>query len=129
MAKPGSNGARMLSGRDLSSAGLTDLQARKVQEEVELRQGMRCSGCGRRITVGFQFTSIDPRASVAIMKLSACARDDCGFAEDCREGATFMEMVEFAWLDEMAADAPAAVVIVERNEQRAAREAQTPPSG
>lgn len=128
MARPGSNDARRIANgarhADLSLAALSDEQARDLQEEIELRNGWRCSGCGRRIKVGFQFTSVDPRdADAPMVRLSACSRDDCGFAEQCRDGATVMELVEFVWLDANGPDAPPARRIVKRNERRAAAEA------
>jgi hypothetical protein len=104
---------------DLSRVGLSDDEARRTQEMLEHRLGMRCDGCGRRIQIGFKFASIDPRHQSPVLNLSTCTRDDCGYAEQCREGATVMEMVEFAWLDENGPDAPASLHIVERNEMHA----------
>lgn len=85
---------------DLSTAGMTDKQAARVQAEMELAFGQRCHGCGRRVGIGLRFCSIDPRDAErpAIYRV-ACNRDDCDFAELARNGATSMEMVEFAWLD------------------------------
>lgn len=123
MAKPGSNASRRIvnGGVDLSMKALTDEQARDAQEAIELARGARCSGCGRRITIGFAFTSIDPRdAQRPVMQLAACTREDCGFAQEARAGATYMEMVEFAWLDGNGADAPPALVVQRRNERAAA---------
>lgn len=108
---------------DLTARGLSDEQARQVQETIELKQGMRCSGCGRRIGIGMEFTSIDPRADQPVIKLAACSREDCEFMEECREGATVMQMVEYAWPDENGIEAPPAQVIVERNARRARVEA------
>lgn len=134
MAKAGSNDARRIANghgaADLTLAGLSDAQAQEFQEAIELKNGWRCSGCGRRIGVGFQFTSVAPRDPEAPMvRLSACSRDDCGFAEKCRDGATVMELVEFVWLDENGPDAPAAAIIVKRNEKRAAAEAARADAG
>lgn len=114
MAKPGSNDARRVAGGgvDLSAVALSDEQAARRQEAIEVGLGVRCAGCLRRIEVGLRFTSIDPRAREPVIQLSACIRDDCDFAEKARDGATFVEPIEFAWLDPAGAGA---------------RSAQTPP--
>lgn len=122
--------AQRLSGRgvDLGMKGLTDEQAREAQEVLELKAGARCSGCGRRITVGFAFTSLDPRdAEAPVMRIAACSRDDCDFAEEAKDGGTFMEMVEFAWVDANGPDAPPALVIT-RARERAAAESNGQPA-
>lgn len=118
--------AQIAGGVDLSKSKLTDEQVRQAQETMELRAGMRCGGCGRRITMGYQFTSLAPRdAAAPVIRLSACAREDCEYAMVLRDGATVMEMVEFAWLDELGADAPPAKAVVEAK----ARKAQATPHG
>lgn len=99
-------------GVDLARAALSDGEARDAQEMLELRMGMRCGGCGRRIGLGFKFASLDPRATEPVLKLSACNRLDCDFAESARDGATVMEMVEFAWLDVNGIDAPATKLVM-----------------
>lgn len=129
MAKPGSNGARRIAREgvvDLSNAKMSDLQARRLEEDIELAAGQRCSGCGRRIRLGFKFTSVDVRARDPIMKLAACSRDDCDFAAKCRPDATLMEQIEHVWLDENGPDAPPALSVVERNARRVQ---QTAPDG
>lgn len=120
MAKPGSDAARRIVGKgvDLSQARLTDEQAAEAKELMELRSGMRCHGCGRRLTRGYRFTRINPRATTPAglaVRLSACTRDDCDYAMIVKEDATAMEFVEFAWLDELGVDAPPAKMIVEKN--------------
>lgn len=103
MAKPGSNAARRLSARgvDLQAAGMTDEELAAARVMIETKLGMRCNGCGERITVGFRFTSVAPRDTQApVMQLVACSREECGFAEQARDGATVVEAVEFVWLDE-----------------------------
>jgi hypothetical protein len=130
MAKPGSNGARRIAGGaravDLTIKTISDEEARRVQEMLEHKLGARCNGCGRRITMGLKFTSLDPRDTQPVITMSACNRQDCDFAETCRPGATFMEMIEFAWLDENGPDAPASVSVVKRNEELARLAAAAP---
>lgn len=109
---------------DLAITSMSDDDAREAQELIELKRGARCSGCGRRITIGFQFVSVDPRdPDRPVMEMAACTRDDCGFAEDAKDGATWMVMVEFAWTDANGSDAPAAGAIVRRNKAREAKAA------
>lgn len=103
-ARAVTNGARA---HDLSTAGMSDAQAWRAQAEFELALGMRCHGCGRRISFGLRFVSIDVRdAKAPAVYRVACNRMDCDFAEQCREGADAMEMVEFAWCDELGVDGP-----------------------
>lgn len=128
MAKQQQNGS---GGRDLSALKMSDEQAAEAQEMLEGELGARCKGCGRRITIGIQFTSIDPRAERPVMRLAACNREDCDFAEQCRDGATYMEMIEFAWLDPAGAGARPAPLIVKQNARRqmlldAQRQAEQP---
>lgn len=113
-------------GRRKTLATMTDDEARRVQEMLEHKLLARCNGCGRRITIGFKFTSIDPRQEKPVVQLAACTREDCDFAERCRDGAVLMEMVEFAWIDENGADAPASLQVQERNARLAAQEAEKP---
>lgn len=112
MAKPGSHDARRVAngaGVDLSAAAMSDDQAREEQKKMELLLGFRCAGCEQRIRAGFEFTSLDPRdPQKPVMKLAACARDDCDFAERAREGAHVVEMREFRWLGSPLATPPAA---------------------
>lgn len=109
-------------GVDLSNRALSDAQAVEVQEVLECRAGMRCGGCGRRITFGTKFFSIDPRAETPMQARCACSRPDCSYMEECRPNATGMEMIEFAWLDENGPDAPPARAIVKANERLAAQQ-------
>lgn len=115
MAKPGSAAARQITGKglDLSGAAMSDEKAAELQERLELRMGMRCRGCLRRIGIGIKFRSVDVRdAERPVISMAACNRVDCDFAEQAREGATCMEMVEFVWLDPAGIDARPAYGIV-----------------
>lgn len=108
MAKPGQQAkAAMAGARDLSRARLTDEQVYELGATLELSQGLRCNGCGRRIVTGFHFTSLAPREEAIAIKLAACSRKDCDYALDCRPEATFMEVVEYVWLDGFGSEAPA----------------------
>lgn len=131
MAKPGSNGARRIAATgsvDLSRAAMSEEQAARAQEMAEVALGARCKGCGRRIGLGFHFTSIDPRDERPVIELAACTREDCDFAEQAKDGATFCKAVEFAWFDPAGLDARPAVIIARQNEKRAAAETpQEPP--
>lgn len=92
---------------DLATKGLSNEQAWKLQAELEMALGMRCAGCGRRVTFGTQFASLDvSEPQRPVMYRASCSRGDCDFMEQCREGATAMKMIEFAWLDEMGAEGP-----------------------
>lgn len=104
--------------RDLGALAMSDEMAAEAQEMLELELGARCRGCGRRITAGIQFTSIDPRAEKPVMRLAACVREDCDFADKARDGATFMEPVEFGWLDPAGENARPAPYIVKQNKRR-----------
>lgn len=103
MAKAGSREARQISrGQvpDLGLARMSDDQAREMQEVYELKLGMRCSGCGRRIGVGIQFTAIAPRSErMPVIRMAACRREDCDFMEQAKDGAAAMQVVQFVWLD------------------------------
>lgn len=131
MAKPGSDAVRQI-----AASGAVDLSKRPVQhaspEVAELvrraaegQLGMRCAGCHERITIGFQFTRIDVlvgasgRPEVDVQRLAACnGANGCDFAEEAKDGAHAMEMIEFAWLDggENSAGAVASL-----DDERAAR--------
>lgn len=126
MAKPGSNGARRISGKggaDLSRLKMSDEEARRATEAIEIAQGLRCEGCGKRIVRGFHFTSIAVKEEHPILRLAACSREECGYATMCREGATYVEQREHVWLDAADADAEPALAIVERNIKVGARRA------
>jgi hypothetical protein len=116
---PRPNG-RQIKGRgrgvvDLTPATLTAQEAREVQEQLEHALGARCNGCGKRIGLGFKFVSVDPRHQTPVAEVYACTREDCGFAELARDGATFMEMLEFVWLDENGIDADGSMAVRRRN--------------
>jgi hypothetical protein len=118
MAKAGRQAQRFRNDKlDLSRLKMSDEQVQAKQERVELSNGLRCGGCGRRIGRGFGFTSIAVREEAPIMRLSACSRDDCDYATACRAGSTYCEELNHVWLDPEGVDAPAAKFIVERNER------------
>jgi hypothetical protein len=115
MAKPGSDAARDLAAMSRAAAEIRREIPAGIKADllwkIEGQLGLRCGGCGRRIKVGFQFTKIDvvliadhPKADV--LKLSACDRDDCDFAEEARKGADVVEMVEYAWLVDVDEERP-----------------------
>lgn len=125
MAKPRSNGARQLSGqaKDLARLRMTDEEAREATEMLEMSQGLRCEGCGKRIKRGFHFTSIAVKEEAPALRLAACSREECSYATACRTGATYVEQKEFVWLDEAGEDAEPALSIVRRNERLEQRQA------
>lgn len=108
---------------NLARAKMSDKQVAEAGEMLELQLGMRCGGCGRRIGIGIKFTSISVRKQSPVSKLSACDREDCGFAEEARDGGTVMEVFQLVWLDEAGVDAPAAA-IVKRQEPVRSRSAE-----
>lgn len=86
--------------------------AERIRKEAEGRLGYRCGGCGERIGVGLKFRRIDVvlgaggKPQVDVLELAACnGASGCDYAEQCREGADLVEMVEFVWL---RGDAPVA---------------------
>lgn len=77
----------------------------KAQRIAELAAGMRCVGCGERITLGFRFTQFKPvdrdgRTQVDTVVTQACSLPGCAYAQEVAPHAHVMEMIEFAWLDE-----------------------------
>lgn len=94
------------SAADLSRTAVPEKLRKRALESAEAELGMRCRGCGQRITTGFEFTALEPvmdsgGVKVITLKLSACNGDNgCDFAQQAREGATAVEMVEFVWLTE-----------------------------
>lgn len=104
---------------------ISDDEARRIQEMLELQAGLRCGGCGRRIALGVRGLSIDPRDGQSpVVQRYACLREDCEEAKRVRDDALAMEMIEFAWPNG-GIDAPAAEVVVTRNERRRKRSAHT----
>lgn len=109
MAKPGSKGARSIAqtGVDLSKLkALSPEVEAQALVEAETKLGMRCTGCGQRIGMGFKFSALEAipgengKPEVVRMSMSACEGiEGCDFAEQARKGATCVEMVEFVWLD------------------------------
>jgi hypothetical protein len=91
--------------RETPLLGPEGVKARRI---AELGAGMRCVGCGERITIGIRFTRFDPvlregRPAVDTIVTQACSRKDCNYAQETAPRADVMEMIEFAWLDEAAA--------------------------
>lgn len=99
---------------DLSRTSVPDHLRVKAMRNAEEQLGMRCGGCGERITTGFSFTALEPVMNaggvvVQTLKLAACnGENGCEFAPKCREGATTVEMIEFVWLDAEPAVEPEA---------------------
>lgn len=91
---------------DLKAGTLPDDYAKTILAEAEAQLGMRCAGCGRRITTGFEFMQLSPTVVEGVptidrAALSACnggPDGDCDFAEKARKHATVVKMIEFAWL-------------------------------
>jgi hypothetical protein len=108
MAKPGSEDAAAISSGlavDLSRLGKgkpLDLQ----RLELERKLGMRCGGCKRRITVGFEFVTfavVELKGAVdklAAPRTYACTHDDCDYAQRVAPHANAMRQIEWAYLDE-----------------------------
>lgn len=104
---------------------MSDEEALSITERLEIANGLRCMGCGRRIVRGFTFVSMAVKEQTPLMKLSACSRDDCGYATIARAGATYVEQVEYVWLDPAGENAPPAAAVVEQNRRiEAARKAR-----
>lgn len=119
MAKPGRQAKEEMARLAAMSRNAADLGGGSVPEalrerllaQAEGQLGMRCAGCGERITVGFKFTQVDvqvvdgnPVIDGAV--LSACnGAGGCDFANKARENASCMEMIEFVWLDAPPAEA------------------------
>lgn len=124
MAKPGRQARAALRGaKDLSRARLTDEQVYEVGAALEMARGFRCNGCGRRITSGFKFTSLAPREEVVAIQLAACSREGCDYGMRCRDDATFMELVEYVWLDGFGPEAPPSKGFLAAQERQAAKKA------
>lgn len=120
MAKPGQQAKKEMArlaamsrnAADLGGGSIPEALRAKVLGQAEQQLGMRCAGCGERITVGFKFTQIDvvlvegkPVIDAAV--LSACnGAGGCDFANKARADATCMEMIEFVWLDAPPAEEP-----------------------
>lgn len=111
MAKPGSTEAAALASMSRRAAdlrgrvALPPAVAERIAAEAEKQLGMRCGGCGRRISVGLKFTRLDVvagekgRPTVDVQHLAACnGAEGCDYAAKARKGADVMEMVEFVWL-------------------------------
>lgn len=112
MAKPGSREAAELSrmarqAHDLADQKIPEHIAEKLCAAQELKESMRCAGCGERIGVGFRFTRIEafvhPKTNepmAATMHVGACdGAAGCDFAREASKGSTAMEVVEYVWMD------------------------------
>lgn len=121
MAKPGSDAARQLTGaqankqlRQMASRALDLNTLRGVEKDAaeqmlvdaEEKLGLRCVGCGRRITTGVRFRRLSVevgeggRPFVASLVVACClTNEDCVSAGVMRDGATCAEMFEVAWFD------------------------------
>jgi hypothetical protein len=114
MAKPGSDEARALAGRavDLGAGPITGKAAEEALRQAETHLGMRCVGCGERVTVGMRFHRLSAvtengQPTIRHQMAVACTRDECDFAFRARGEAMAMEMVEFAFLDDPPEGEPA----------------------
>lgn len=107
MAKPGSGAAALIAtglAHDLSKRAKPLDQQRL---DLERKEGMRCGGCKRRITLGFEFVVfvvVDvPGASdkLATSRTFACnGATGCQYAEQVALEANAMRPIEWAYLDE-----------------------------
>lgn len=119
---------------DLDSLrAMTPEKQAEGQFYAEMNAGMRCGGCGRRITLGFKFTAfrteyVEGQATAVAIVKSACTRPECDHAGKLQAASSAAEAVEFAWFDEAGADAPVPEAVEKRHEamvekRRAAAEA------
>lgn len=108
--KPGSEHvkelARLSRQAKIIQRSVPDELREKMLVKAETQLGLRCGGCFERITIGFLFRSIevatgdDGKPLIDVAKISACnGANGCDFADQARQGATLVEMVEYAWLD------------------------------
>lgn len=78
-----------------------------AQAQAEFLAGMRCGGCRRRFTRGWEFVRIvvfdgpGGKPDVRSQPTYACTQDDCDYALLAAETATAMRPVEWAFLDEV----------------------------
>lgn len=84
---------------------LTEAEAAEAYKELEVGAGLRCGGCGERVSTGFEFVvtdakKIDGRIKGDYQVLVACpGRDGCGFAGVLAERAVAMREVKQRFLD------------------------------
>lgn len=93
---------------DLSRVGPRRMPAGPSRDKAlagaELEQGMRCSGCGRRIEDGIICARITVnldgagRAKPRTQRRSACSRKDCDYMPQLVTLSTVMEITELRWL-------------------------------
>jgi hypothetical protein len=106
MAKPGSAAARAIAGGAKvleRRSEMPETLAAQAQRAAETHKGMRCDGCGLRISGGIRFTRfmpemVDGKPTVTNFVVHAC--NACDYANDARQGAHVAEMIEFVWFDE-----------------------------
>ena len=104
MAKPGRDAAAFLG----AVGGVVDLSQPtptldEQRMEHERKAGMRCGGCKRRITLGFEFVvfvEAHPGA-LATSRTYACnGEGGCEYAAIVAQNANAMRPIEWAYLDE-----------------------------
>jgi hypothetical protein len=80
--------------------------AEEAKQAAEVRSGMRCQGCGERITRGYEFIRFrvyaTPSGKPEVRKQMtyACSRDECDYAMVAAQHSSAMRPVEWAFLDE-----------------------------
>lgn len=88
--------------RDLSPEEIPD----EVRADLERGFGMRCMGCGERITVGFEFVRVSAshvpgQGHVGRVETTyACSRAECDYAPKAAADSCAMRPLEWAYLDE-----------------------------
>lgn len=72
---------------------------------AEQKIGLRCQGCGERITLGFEFVRVtvlrDPATLNRIIRRASaysCARPECDFALEASVDATAVRRIKDEWL-------------------------------
>lgn len=109
MAKPGSRAAAALSGAVDLGKPRTSLDEQRI--ELERKAGMRCGGCKRRITLGFEFVTfvvVEHRGTadrLATARTYACSHEECDYATICAPNSNAMRPIEWAYPDEHRGEA------------------------
>jgi hypothetical protein len=85
---------------------LTPEEEAELRKSAEVAAGLRCGGCGARVSHGFEFVfidvgKIDGRTFAHYHNLVACSgkTTDCDFAAICAEGAAAMKEVKQRFID------------------------------
>jgi hypothetical protein len=103
--------------------------AEEAKVAAEVQSGMRCQGCGERITSGYEFVRFrvfaTPSGKPEVRKQMtyACSRDACDYAVVAGQHSSAMRPVTWAYLDE----GPGADLIRRHAEARAAEIAEAEP--